>query len=177
MVAAEAGRYFYAIGPEVLHRLVPTIGEERVVIQRCMSGILDDECLMKQFADLRLGLAALHSHSMKNWHPCQIDHLFWIEEQMVRESPHHPRHPSVTESTNSSLNTSDYAKDSEVFIQGADAESIFYLQKGRATAAVISEQATETIVGISDACQFFGDGCLSGQPQRITTTKASTDNR
>jgi CRP/FNR family cyclic AMP-dependent transcriptional regulator len=73
--------------------------------------------------------------------------------------------------------TSDYAKDSEVFVQGADADSIFYLQEGRAQVTVTSEQGKETTVGILEAGQFFGDGCLSDQTHRITTTKALTDCR
>ena len=73
--------------------------------------------------------------------------------------------------------TSDYAKHSEVFAQGADADSIFYLQQGRATVTVTSEQGKKTTVGILEAGQFFGDGCLSDQPHRITTTKALTDCR
>jgi CRP-like cAMP-binding protein len=73
--------------------------------------------------------------------------------------------------------TSDYAKDSEVFVQGADADSIFYLQEGRAKVTVTSEQGKETTVGILEAGQFFGDGCLSDQPHRITSTNALTDCR
>jgi CRP/FNR family cyclic AMP-dependent transcriptional regulator len=73
--------------------------------------------------------------------------------------------------------TSHYAKNSEIFVQGAEADSIFYLQEGRATVTVTSEQGSETTVGILEAGQFFGDGCLSDQPHRITTTKALTDCR
>jgi CRP-like cAMP-binding protein len=73
--------------------------------------------------------------------------------------------------------TSDYAKNSAVFVQGADAESVFYLQEGRAEITVTSEQGKETIFGILEAGQFFGDGCLSGQHHRITTTKTLTHCR
>jgi CRP/FNR family cyclic AMP-dependent transcriptional regulator len=73
--------------------------------------------------------------------------------------------------------TSDYAKNSEIFVQGADADSIFYLQEGRANVTVTSEQGKETTVGILEAGQFFGDGCLSDQPHRIVTTRALTDCR
>jgi CRP-like cAMP-binding protein len=73
--------------------------------------------------------------------------------------------------------TSDYARNSVVFVQGADADSIFYLQEGRATVTVTSEQGKETTIGILEAGHFFGDGCLSDQPRRITTTKALTDCR
>jgi CRP/FNR family cyclic AMP-dependent transcriptional regulator len=73
--------------------------------------------------------------------------------------------------------TSDYAKNSEVFAQGTDADSIYYLKEGRVTVTISSEQGTETAVGILEAGQFFGDGCLSDQPPRNTTTKALTDCR
>ena len=73
--------------------------------------------------------------------------------------------------------TSDYAKNSDIFVQGADADLIFYLQDGRVTVTVISEQGKEANVGILEAGQFFGDGCLSGQPYRIVTTTALTDCR
>jgi CRP/FNR family cyclic AMP-dependent transcriptional regulator len=73
--------------------------------------------------------------------------------------------------------TSDYAKNAIIFVQGANADSIFYLQEGRANVTVTSERGKETTVGILEAGQFFGDGCLSDQPHRITTTKALTDCR
>jgi hypothetical protein len=39
--------------------------------------------------------------------------------------------------------TSDYAKNSDIFVQGADADSIFYLQDGRVKVTVISEQGSQ----------------------------------
>jgi CRP/FNR family transcriptional regulator, cyclic AMP receptor protein len=73
--------------------------------------------------------------------------------------------------------TSNYTKDTEVFVQGAYADAIFYLQEGYAKITVTSEQGIETAVGILEVGQFFGDGCLSGHTHRITTTKALTDCR
>ena len=73
--------------------------------------------------------------------------------------------------------TSSYAKNAAVFVQGADTDSVFYLQDGRVKVTVTSEQGEETNMAILEAGQFFGDGCLSGQPHRIFTTKALTDCR
>jgi CRP-like cAMP-binding protein len=42
---------------------------------------------------------------------------------------------------------------------------------------VASDQGKEATVGILEAGQFFGDGCLSGQTHRIATTRALTDCR
>jgi CRP-like cAMP-binding protein len=73
--------------------------------------------------------------------------------------------------------TSDYAKNSDIFVQGTVADSIFYLQEGRVKVTVTSEQGEEATVAILEAGEFFGDGCLSGQTHRIVTTKALTDCR
>jgi hypothetical protein len=73
--------------------------------------------------------------------------------------------------------TSGYAKNSEVFVQGADADSIFYLREGRAKVTVTSNQGKETTVGFLEVGQFFGDGCLSGHNHQITTTKTLTNCR
>jgi CRP-like cAMP-binding protein len=68
--------------------------------------------------------------------------------------------------------TGNYAKNANIFVQGADADTIFYLQEGCVKVTVTSEQGKESTVGVLEAGQFFGDGCLSGQPSRIVTTTA-----
>ena len=41
---------------------------------------------------------------------------------------------------------------------------------------VVSEQGKEAVVAILGADQFFGEGCLAGQTQRIATVTAMTDS-
>jgi len=72
--------------------------------------------------------------------------------------------------------TSSYAKNADVFVQGEDADSVFYLQEGRVRVSM-TEQGEEITLAILEAGQFFGDGCLGGQIHRIVTTKALTDCR
>jgi CRP/FNR family cyclic AMP-dependent transcriptional regulator len=59
-----------------------------------------------------------------------------------------------------------------VFEQGDVADTVFYIQKGSVKLTVLSEQGKEAIVGILEAGQFFGEGCLNGHPLRIATTTA-----
>src|SRR5579872_1361397 len=59
-----------------------------------------------------------------------------------------------------------------VFSQGDAADTVFYIQKGRVKVLVVSEQGKEAVVGILEAGQFFGEGCLNGHPMRISTTAA-----
>jgi CRP/FNR family transcriptional regulator, cyclic AMP receptor protein len=76
----------------------------------------------------------------------------------------------------SGRSTSSYARNADVFVQGADADSVFYLQDGRVKVSM-TERAEETTLAILEAGQFFGDGCLGGQTHRIVTTKALTECR
>jgi CRP-like cAMP-binding protein len=69
----------------------------------------------------------------------------------------------------------DYKKNQNIFSQGETAESVFYIQKGRVKLTVLSEQGKEAVVGILEAGQFFGEGCLNGHPLRISTTTALED--
>ena len=74
----------------------------------------------------------------------------------------------------SGRSTSSYARNAVVFVQGEDADSVFYLQDGRVKVSM-TERGEETTLAILEAGQFFGDGCLGGQTHRIVTTKALTE--
>ena len=69
-----------------------------------------------------------------------------------------------------------YAKDRVVFSQGEPADAVFYVQKGKVKVTVISEQGKEAVVAILATNEFFGEGCLAGQAQRISTVSAMTDS-
>jgi CRP-like cAMP-binding protein len=65
-----------------------------------------------------------------------------------------------------------FKKNQHVFEQGDAADTIFYIQAGKVKLTVISDYGKEAVVGILEAGQFFGEGCLNGQPLRIATTTA-----
>ena len=67
---------------------------------------------------------------------------------------------------------SGYRKDQIIFSQGEDADTVFYIQKGRVKVVVLSGQGKEAVVGILEAGQFFGEGCLNGHTLRVATTTA-----
>jgi CRP/FNR family transcriptional regulator, cyclic AMP receptor protein len=66
-------------------------------------------------------------------------------------------------------------KNQVVFGQGRAADCIYYLRHGRIKLTVTSEQGKEAVVGIIGPEQFFGEGCLTGQPMRICTARALED--
>ena len=62
-----------------------------------------------------------------------------------------------------------------VFRQGQPADSLFYLRRGKVKLAVTSAGGKEAIVAILGVGEFFGEGCLAGQPLRMATATAVTD--
>jgi CRP/FNR family transcriptional regulator, cyclic AMP receptor protein len=65
-----------------------------------------------------------------------------------------------------------YQKDQVIFSQGAAADAVFYIQKGKIKLTVVSNRGKEAVVGILGVGHFFGEGCLNGHPLRITTATA-----
>jgi CRP/FNR family transcriptional regulator, cyclic AMP receptor protein len=68
-----------------------------------------------------------------------------------------------------------YRKGQVVFSQGEIGDAVFYIQKGKVKVTVVSEQGKEAVVAILGADEFFGEGCLAGQVQRMSTVTAMTD--
>ena len=62
-----------------------------------------------------------------------------------------------------------------VFSQGDPAGAVFYIQKGRIELRVLSHQGKEAILAILSVGDFFGEGCLAGQPLRTVTAVAATE--
>jgi CRP/FNR family cyclic AMP-dependent transcriptional regulator len=69
----------------------------------------------------------------------------------------------------------EYGANRTVFWQGDPADSVFYLRRGKVKLSVTSQQGKEAIVAILGDGEFFGEGCLAGQPLRIATATAMTD--
>ncbi len=70
---------------------------------------------------------------------------------------------------------SKYRKGQIIFSQGDPADAVFYVQKGKVKLTVVSEQGKEAVIAILGTDDFFGEGCLAGQAQRIATVTAMTD--
>src|ERR1022692_4451721 len=63
----------------------------------------------------------------------------------------------------------EYGPNSHIFEHGKPADSLFYLRSGKVKLVVKSEQGKEAIVAVMGVGEFFGEGCLAGQPLRIAT--------
>jgi CRP/FNR family cyclic AMP-dependent transcriptional regulator len=69
----------------------------------------------------------------------------------------------------------EYGANRTIFSQGDPADSVFYLRKGKVELAVTSKRGKEAIVANLGPGEFFGEGCLAGQPLRIASATALTD--
>ncbi len=66
----------------------------------------------------------------------------------------------------------DYEKSQRIFSQGDLADAIFYIQTGKVKLSVVSKQGKEAVVAILGSDDFFGEGCLAGQPRRMASASA-----
>ena len=62
-----------------------------------------------------------------------------------------------------------------VFSQGEPANAVFYIQKGKAKVTVLSRNGKEAVLALLGPGDFFGEGCLNGQPKRMATVAAMTE--
>src|SRR6204780_4496340 len=62
-----------------------------------------------------------------------------------------------------------------IFAQGDAADSVFYIQKGKVKLIVVAQNGKEATIGILNKGDFFGEGCLTGQPRRMCSAAAMTD--
>ena len=66
-------------------------------------------------------------------------------------------------------------KKDAAFSQGAPADAVFYIQKGKVQLTVVSKIGKEATVGILGEGEFFGEGSLAGQTLRMGSATAMTD--
>jgi CRP-like cAMP-binding protein len=63
----------------------------------------------------------------------------------------------------------EYQGNESVFAQGDTADAVFYIQSGKVKLTVVSTRGKEAVVAILQEGSFFGEGCLAGQPLRMST--------
>jgi CRP-like cAMP-binding protein len=68
--------------------------------------------------------------------------------------------------------TQEYSTDETVYSQGDVADAVFYVQSGKVKLRVVSSNGKEAVVAILPETSFFGEGCLAGQPLRVSTANA-----
>jgi CRP-like cAMP-binding protein len=65
-----------------------------------------------------------------------------------------------------------YASSVVIFSQGDPAAEVMYLQQGAVKLTVVSPAGKEAIISVLQPGDFFGEGCLAGQTQRMAAAVA-----
>jgi len=90
-----------------------------------------------------------------------------------KEFPFDPK--AFLSKINGGRTLSEYQKNQVVYRQGDPANSVFYIQTGKAKVTVVSKQGKEAVVAVLGTGDFFGEGCLGGQARRLATVAALTE--
>jgi CRP-like cAMP-binding protein len=70
----------------------------------------------------------------------------------------------------------EYRKGAVIFTQGDPADAVFFVQRGKVKLTVLSRQGKQAVVALLGPGDFFGEGCLAGQPLRMATATALTES-
>jgi CRP/FNR family transcriptional regulator, cyclic AMP receptor protein len=68
----------------------------------------------------------------------------------------------------------EYGRGETIFTQGDTCEDVMYIQTGGVKLSVLSKTGREAVVGMLGPGDFFGEGCLAGQPVRMGSATAIT---
>ena len=66
-------------------------------------------------------------------------------------------------------------KKQTIFAQGDSSDAVFYIREGKVKLTVLSKSGKEATIGILNEGDFFGEGCLTGQPLRLCSATAMSD--
>src|SRR5438874_695781 len=67
-----------------------------------------------------------------------------------------------------------YGPSEVIFAQGDSCDSVMYIQTGGVKLSVLSKAGREAVVAMIGPGDFFGEGCLAGQPVRMGSATAVT---
>jgi CRP-like cAMP-binding protein len=70
-----------------------------------------------------------------------------------------------------------YRKGAVIFQQARPADAVFYVRKGRIKIVVSSSDGRKAVIALLGPDEFFGEGCLIGQPRRLATATAVVDSQ
>jgi CRP/FNR family cyclic AMP-dependent transcriptional regulator len=76
------------------------------------------------------------------------------------------------ESAGLARKVAEFQKKQTIFSQGDVCRDVLYIQNGAVRLSVVNETGKEAVVAVLGPGDFFGEGCLAGQPIRIGTATA-----
>jgi CRP/FNR family transcriptional regulator, cyclic AMP receptor protein len=68
----------------------------------------------------------------------------------------------------------EYSRGETIFTQGEASQHVMYIRSGGVKLSVLSKSGREAVVAMLGPSEFFGEGCLAGQPLRMGSATAIT---
>lgn len=68
----------------------------------------------------------------------------------------------------------EYSRGESIFTQGDAGAHVYYIRSGGVKLSVLSKNGREAVVAMLGPGDFFGEGCLTGQPFRVGSASAIT---
>jgi len=68
-----------------------------------------------------------------------------------------------------------FAENRVIFAQGDTADALFSIEQGKVKLTVVSNTGKEAVIAVLGPGDFFGEGCLAGQPLRMSTATSMTE--
>ena len=96
------------------------------------------------------------------------DGIEWASRNAHRRS----NPPHALDWTGARTERVEYGSAATIFAQGDPATSVLYVETGAVRLSVVSHAGKEAVVAVLDVGDFFGEGCLAGQSQRMATATA-----
>jgi CRP-like cAMP-binding protein len=110
---------------------------------------------------------------MRRWliRTVHLWYIFWrrTPNLVTKSKPKPAFDVKVLTKANGTKTITSYRSNARIFGQGDTAEAIYYIQKGKVKLTVVSKQGKEAVVALLREGDFFGEGCLAGQPLRMAT--------
>jgi CRP-like cAMP-binding protein len=85
--------------------------------------------------------------------------------------------PSFLKSVGPGRSSATFQPKQTIYRQGDPADAVHYIESGKIQLTVVSEHGKEGVIAMLGPGEFFGEGCIAGQPLRMasaSTTAKST---
>jgi len=70
-----------------------------------------------------------------------------------------------------------FKRGQKIYAQGDTCDAVYFVVDGQVKVTVISEQGKEAVVALQGDGDFFGEGCLTGQPKRLASVAAHVESK
>ena len=87
-----------------------------------------------------------------------------------------PFNPAVFAARYGGVIEASYGAKHSLYSQGDAADCLFYFRKGRAQVKVVSNEGKEAVISVVESDDFCGEGCLVGEPLRMSTVVTMTES-